>query len=69
MFLHARRRVANAVQTCASARALSTLQQRLAAGPDLNFFLPSGTAPLGLPTASAAAPAGRTVWLETSAAP
>ena len=68
MFLHARRRVANTVQTCASARAYSSLEQRLAVGPDLRSFLRSGAAPLGLPDASAAAPAGRTVWLETCAA-
>lgn len=68
MFLHARRHIANAVQTCASARACSSLQQRLAAGPDLNSFLRTGAAPLGLPDATAAAPAGRTVWLETCAA-
>ena len=68
MFLHSRRRVTNAVQSCAGARALSSLQQRLAAGPDLDFFLHSGAVPLGLPDASAAAPASRTVWLETCAA-
>ena len=56
-----RRRVVNAVQSCSFGRSLSSLQERLAAGPDLDFFTRSGSTPLGLP---ASAP-GRTVWLET----
>ncbi len=61
MLVAGRRRVANAVQLCSFARSLSSLQERLAAGPDLDFFTRSGPTPLGLP---ASAP-GRSVWLET----
>ncbi len=61
MLVVGRRRVVNAAQLCTFGRSLSSLQERLAAGPNLDFFTRSGPVPLGLP---ASAP-GRTVWLET----
>jgi len=63
--LEVRRRVVNAVQSRSGSRALSSLQERLAAGPDLSFFARGGAAQLGLPAESA----GRSVWLETCGPP